>query len=273
MTNARQAANAATFRSLHDPGELVVLPNVWDCASAALFEASGARALATSSSAVAWSLGFPDGEKLPAPLLVDVVARVARTVSIPVSVDLERGYGRTAHDVAETVTRMLDVGAVGFNLEDHAGPPEELAERIVATRAAARRHGVDAFINARVDIVLHGTAPKERHVEESLARAKVYQDAGADGLFVPGLRAPEHIEAIAKGTPLPLNVLSTPGLVDVSGLRRLGVRRLSVGGRLAEVALEAARSACAELLAAGTYSSFFPPEITYARMNGFFEGK
>ncbi|WP_394849078.1 isocitrate lyase/phosphoenolpyruvate mutase family protein [Pendulispora brunnea] len=268
MTNA-----IATFRSLHAPGEMLVLPNAWDSASAALFAASGARATATTSSGLAWSLGYPDGEHVPVALLADVVRRMVRTVDIPVSVDLERGYGRTPREVAETVARILDTGAVGFNLEDGSGDPGAFAEHLHAAREAAQRAGVDAFINARTDIVLHGKHPAEQHVSECLARAKVYAAAGADGFFVPGLRTPEHIEAISKGTPLPLNVFSGPGLADVATLRQLGVRRLSVGGRLTEVAYEAARRACVELLDSGTYSSFFPAEITYAKMNAFFAGK
>ncbi|WP_394838533.1 isocitrate lyase/phosphoenolpyruvate mutase family protein [Pendulispora rubella] len=265
--------NAATFRSLHAPGEMLVLPNAWDCASAALFEASGARATATTSSAMAWSLGYPDGEHVPVALLADVVRRMVRTVSIPVSVDLERGFGATPRDVAESVTRILDAGAVGFNLEDGSGDPKAFAERLHAAREAAQRAGVDAFINARTDVVLHGKLPPEKHVEECLARAEVYAAAGADGFFVPRLSTPPHIEAVAKGTSLPLNVLSGPGLANVATLRQLGVRRLSIGGNLAEVAYEAARRACTELVQSGTYSSFFPAEITYPKMNAFFAGK
>lgn len=261
---------ASTFRSLHAPGEMLVLPNAWDSASAALFEASGARATATTSSAMAWSLGYPDGEHVPIELLADVVRRIVRTVSIPVSVDLERGFGRTPREVGESVTRVLDAGAVGFNLEDGDSAPEVFAERVRAAREAAQRAGIDAFINARTDIVLRRTHPPEQHVAESLARAKIYEAAGADGFFVPGLRTLEHIEAIAKGTSLPLNVLSGPGLADVATLRQLGVRRLSIGGNLAEVAYESARRACVELVQSGTYSSFFPAEITYAKMNALF---
>jgi len=152
---------ASTFRSLHAPGEMLVLPNAWDSASAALFEASGARATATTSSAMAWSLGYPDGEHVPIELLADVVRRIVRTVSIPVSVDLERGFGRTPREVGESVTRVLDAGAVGFNLEDGDSAPEVFAERVRAAREAAQRAGIDAFINARTDIVLRRTHPPE----------------------------------------------------------------------------------------------------------------
>jgi len=172
--------------------------------------------------------------------------------------------------VDQTSERILDAGAVGLNLEDNAGSPADLAERIAAARTAAERRGVNLFINARTDIVLHRTHPPDHYVEESLARAKIYQDAGADGFFVPDIRSPEHIEAITKGTSLPVNVLAMPEVPDVAELRKRGVRRLSIGGRLAEVAYAAARRACAELLEAGTYSSFYPADITYAKMNKFF---
>ncbi|WP_394820848.1 isocitrate lyase/phosphoenolpyruvate mutase family protein [Pendulispora albinea] len=269
MSNAQQIAHAATFRSLHAPGELVVFPNAWDAGSAALFVANGARAITTTSCAVAWSLGYADGEDLPLEELLGAVRRMVRAVSVPVSVDFERGYGKTPREVAESVTRVLETGAVAVNLEDGAGRPEALAESIAAAREAARRFGVDLFINSRTDIVLHRTHPPEQHVEESLARAKIFEEAGADGFFVPGLQNPDHIQAITRGTSLPLNVLAWPGLAPVPELRRLGVRRVTVGGRLGEVALEAARRACVELLQAGTYS--FPVgEITYAGMNALF---
>lgn len=261
---------ADLFRSLHAAGEFIVLPNAWDCASAGLFVQNGAKAIATTSSGIAWAAGFPDGERIPLVQLIDVVARIARTVSVPVSVDFERGYGETPTQVAESVTRVIDAGAVAINLEDATRPASELAERIVAARRAGERAGVHLFINARTDIALFRAVAPERYVEESLARAKVFEDAGADGFFVPGDLEPAHIEGIAKGTRLPLNVLAQPGVPPVAELRRLGARRLSVGGRLAEVALEGARRACIELLEAGTYSSFFPEGVTYPKMNKLF---
>ncbi len=264
--------SASTFRRLHDPGEFLVIPNAWDVASAALFAASGARAIATTSCGVAWSYGYPEGERLPLDLLVDLIARTTRVVSIPVSVDFERGYGRTAHDVGEAVSRLLDAGAVGINLEDDAGPPEEIVARIRAARTVADRHGVDLFINARTDVVLHRAVPEARYVEESLVRAKMFAEAGADGFFVPGLYVPEQIEAVVRGTSLPLNLVPiVPQVPDVATLRRLGVRRLSVGGRITEVAFSAARRACVELLEKGTYSSFFPGDISYDGMNALFD--
>ena len=270
MTNSRQIVNAASFRSLHAPGEMLVLPNAWDAASAALFETCGARAIATSSSALAWSLGYPDGERMGIDTHVETIRRIVRSVSIPVSVDFERGYGETPKNVTESVTRMLEAGAVGINLEDSAGDPNALAERIAASREAARRFGVDLFINSRSDIILHGTHHAEQHVEELLRRAKIFQSAGADGFFVPALSKPEHIQEIVRGTSLPLNLFAAmPGLAPVPELRRLGVRRLSVGGKLAEVALEAARRACVELLQAGTYG-FDTGEINYHQMNALF---
>ncbi|WP_394838781.1 isocitrate lyase/phosphoenolpyruvate mutase family protein [Pendulispora rubella] len=266
-----QISRAAAFQSLHAPGEFLSIPNAWDAASAKIFEASGAKAIATTSCAVAWALGFADGEKISLDALTTVVRGITRSVSIPVSVDFERGYGETPNDVAASVTRILDVGAVGINLEDGFGPANELGVRIAVARRAALRFGVPLFINARTDVVLHRTRRPEQEVDEILARAKIYQDAGADGLFVPGLSNPDHIEAVARGTSLPLNLFAAlPKLPPVAELRRLGVRRLTTAGRFAEVAFDAARRACIEFLESGTYSAFERCELNYHVMNGFF---
>jgi len=271
MANPMQISQAAAFHSLQAPGGFLLIPNAWDAASAKVFEVSGAKAIATTSCAVAWALGFADGEKISLDALATVVRSMTRSVSIPVSVDFERGYGETPNEVASSVTRILDVGAVGINLEDGVRPATELGVRIAAARHAAQRFGVPLFINARTDVVIHRTHPPEQQVDEILARAKIFQDAGADGLFVPGLTNPDHIEAVVRGTSLPLNLFAAlPNLPPVAELRRLGVRRLSTAGRFAEVALDAARRACIEFLESETYSAFERCELNYHMMNAFF---
>src|SRR5262249_25437209 len=219
---------------------LLRLPNAWDVAGARLFERAGARAIATSSAAVAWALGARDGEKLPLDMLVDTVARIARAVRVPVTVDLERGYG----DPGAAVGRVVDAGAQGVNLEDAAGPPATFAAAIAAVKAAHPR----TFVNARTCLVLHRKVPPERAVEEVLARARTYADAGADGFFVPGLVDLDAIAAVARGTALPLNVLPVLGPPGCSAPAAAGVRRVSTGPVLFEIAYAAAPSACASFL-------------------------
>lgn len=272
MTMGRldHAALVQRFRALHEAGRMLVLPNAWDAGSARLIEASGAEAIATSSAALAWAQGYADGEHLPIDALVAAVAAITRVVSAPVTVDFERGYSDDPAAVAAAVLRLIDAGAVGVNLEDGSAPPELLARKIRAVRAAVAARGADVFINARTDVYLRGLAPPERAVPETLVRARLYADAGCDGLFVPKVTALDEIDAIVRGSSLPLNVMAMPGIAPVAELRGAGARRLSVGPGLAEVALAAARRACVELLEHGTYASLFACEVTYAEMNALF---
>ena len=199
-----------------------------------------------------------------------MTAAITRVVSVPVTVDFEQGYSDDPATVAANVARVIDAGAVGVNLEDGGGPPELLAQKIRAVRAATKARGVDVFLNARTDVYLRGLVPPADAVAEALRRARLYAEAGSDGLFVLVVKSSADIEAIAAATPLPLNVVTMPGIAPVAELRRLGVRRLSVGPALMEVALAAAKRACVELLKQGTYGSLFVEEINYAQMNALF---
>jgi 2-methylisocitrate lyase-like PEP mutase family enzyme len=258
--------HAERFRALHAAGRLLVLPNAWDALSARVVEAAGAEAIATSSAAIAWAHGYPDGEHLPLDALVDAVRAIARVVSIPVTVDLERGYSDDPAAVVEAVARVAGAGAAGVNLEDRAAPPEVLAAKIRACKADAALAGV--FVNARTDVFLRGALPKEAALAEAIARGRAFADAGADGLFVPKIAALDGITEVARATPLPLNVMIVPGLPSVSDLRAAGVRRLSAGPWLAVTAIQAARRACVDLLERGSYAGFaFDAELGTPALN------
>ena len=261
---------SAAFRRLHAPGQLLVLPNAWDAASARLIEGAGATAIATTSSGVCWARGYPDGKALPLAVLVGAVAEIVRVTRLPVSADVEAGYSADPQRVAETVSAVIGAGAVGINLEDGSAPPELLAAKISAVKQAARRAGVDLFVNARTDVYLKRLAPPERAVAETIARGKRYQEAGCDGLFVPGLSQRDAIQAIAGGVALPLNVMLLPGLAPVAELRAWGVRRLSAGSAVAAAAFGAARLAAKQLLAEGRYKRLFAEPVTYPEMNALF---
>ena len=252
---------------LHAPGRFLVLPNVWDVLSARLVEESGAEAIATASAALSWVHGHPDGEHLPLADLVQAVSRIARAVKLPVTVDLERGYAADPEGAAEAVARVVDAGAEGVNLEDGGGPAEVLAAKIAAVR---RRLGERVFVNARTCVVLRGLVAGDRTAGEVLSRARLFAEAGADGLFVPRLSDAATIQAIAHGTPLPLNVLLAPGLPSLDALRSLGVRRLSAGPRLAEAAYALAQRTARDLLARGPEG--LPPAggLGYAEVDALF---
>lgn len=231
------------LRALHAQEHVLVVPNAWDAASAALFKASGAQAIATTSAGLAWSCGYPDGDALPHDDLLFAVRAVCRVSrDVPVTVDLESGYSKDPSAVASLVCELRGLGVAGINLEDGSGPPELLAEKIAAINSAVSQRG-GIFINARADVYLRALASGEQAVLESIARGRRYEQAGADGFFVPALSDSDEIKRIASAVRLPLNILVRPGLPSLDALYELGVRRLSAGARLTEVALSAARRA------------------------------
>lgn len=246
-----KTAAAETFRSLHAGPRILRLANGWDAASARLIESLGAPAVATSSAAVAWSHGYADGDHLPVDLLVQTIADAARAVSIPLTADIEGGYSDDPFQVEETVARVIDAGAVGINIEDGGGAPELLAAKIEAARKAADRTGAPLFVNARTDVWLRKLATGEAAVAEALRRAAIYREAGADGLFTPGVVDPAEIRNLVEGVGLPLNVMAKPGLAPANDLEVLGVRRLSAATGLAHAALAALRTAAAGFLETG----------------------
>lgn len=243
-----------TFRERHLTGAPLVLPNAWDAASARIIERAGAEAVATTSAGVAWSLGVPDGDRLDVDEAVAAIARIVRAVDVPVTADIESGYG----DVARTVRLVRDAGAVGVNIEDGPSPRPE---RIAAARAA----GGDLFVNARIDTFLASAGG----VEETVARAKTYLDAGADGVFVPGVHDPSVIAELVSRIPAPVNVMAGPGAPSVAELAALGVRRVSVGPAIAAAAYSLAASAAAEILGHGTYAGT-AATLTHGDLNGYF---
>jgi 2-methylisocitrate lyase-like PEP mutase family enzyme len=262
---------AAKFRALHQGDDVLVLPNAWDAASARLVESCGAKAVATSSAAVAWSHGYPDGENVPTATVLATVREIVRVVTVPVSVDLEGGYHAEPEAIADVIAAVLDAGAVGVNLEDGRGAPELLAAKIGVAKRVAERSGRGLFVNARTDVYLKRLAEGDAALAETLRRAAIYRAAGADGLFVPNILAPAAIRAVTAEAQLPVNVLARAELPPVAELRRLGVRRLSAGCAITEATLAVARRATRELLDSGTYGALFAEAIPFAEVNGWFK--
>lgn len=254
------------FRRLHAEG-LLVLANAWDAGSARVIESLGARAIATTSAAVAWSHGYADGDLLPVPLLVATVAGIARVVSAPLTVDIEGGYSSDAAAVGDVVAGVIDAGAVGINIEDGAGAPDLLCAKIESAKRSGARLGVDLFVNARTDVYLRGLAPEDRRVDETLARAERYRGAGADGIFVPGLADAAEIRAVASAVGLPLNVLARPGLPSASELEALGVRRLSAGSGIAQAVFGRMASLAGDFLRGGASEPLTDGAMPYAEIN------
>jgi 2-methylisocitrate lyase-like PEP mutase family enzyme len=238
---------AEALRALHGGPEPLVLANVWDVASAVVVAAlPGCRAVATTSAGVANALGYPDGERVPAGEMFEVVARIARAVDVPVTADLEAGYG----DAAATAEAAVEAGAAGLNLEDGNGPVAEHVERIRDVRAAGDRLGVPLVVNARVDAFLPGGSGD---VGEAVERANAYLAAGADCAYPIAVADPDIVTRLVAGIRGPVNVHAAPGGPTVAELAGLGVRRISVGALLHRTSLAAARAAAAETYDAGTF--------------------
>ncbi|MFI5802465.1 isocitrate lyase/phosphoenolpyruvate mutase family protein [Streptomyces sp. NPDC051561] len=251
-----QHEKATLLHSLHrTPGAPLLLPNAWDVASALVIEQAGASAVATTSAGVAWSLGFPDGDALDRDRAVELIARVAAAVRVPVTADIEGGFAESAEGVGETVAAVIAAGAVGVNLEDGNRTPMEQTGRIAAARAAADKAGIPLFLNARIDTFLFGLGEESGRLQETIGRMHAYVGAGADGVFVPGVTDPETIAALVAAIDVPLNLLVGPGAPTVAELAELGVSRISLGGAVSGAAYAVARRATEELLTAGTYES------------------
>lgn len=262
--------DAALFHDLH--ADFLILPNAWDAASARVIQDAGAKAIATSSAAVAWSQGFADGHHFPPARLAAIVSDIARVVSAPITCDAEGGYSDDPGEAADHVAAFIDAGAVGINLEDGRAPHELHLRKIEAIRNRAERMGVNLFINARTDVYLKQLAPAEQAVEEILRRAEGIRNAGASGLFAPAIVKPEEIKAIAQGAGLPLNVMARPGLADAAALKELGVRRLSAATATFNAAMASLHEAAAAFLGAGDSEALWARRGNPPDYNKLFSG-
>jgi 2-methylisocitrate lyase-like PEP mutase family enzyme len=267
-------AKAELFRALHAGDKLLILPNAWDAVSARIFEEAGFPAIGTTSAGIAYAHGYADRERIPRSEMADAVRRIAESVKVPVSADMEAGYGGRASDVAETVAAVLDGGAVGINLEDATHEtkrplfdPAVQVDRIRAARETAEKAGVPIVINARIDVFLAGSGSEKAKMDETASRANAYRDAGADCVFVPGVSDPEQIQALVKRIRGPLNILAGPKAPSAKMLQKLGVKRLSLGSGPIRAAMGLMRRISKELRGAGTYDALTHGAISYADMN------
>jgi 2-methylisocitrate lyase-like PEP mutase family enzyme len=270
-----QKAAAARLRALHEAGVLI-LPNAWDAGSAAVIALAGAQAIATTSGGIAWSLGRPDGQRLTRAEMTERVREIVSAVTVPVTADIEGGYGTAPEAVALTAEAAIGAGAVGVNVEDSRAPggplfgPAEQALRIQAARAAAVSAGLpELFINARTDVFLYDIGAAETRLDDVLARCRAYAAAGADGLFVPGLIDLHVITDLAKASPLPVNVMAGPGAPLVAQLAAAGVRRVSVGTAVTQAAYALAKRTASELFTTGSYAGL-EAALDFGTINSLF---
>jgi 2-methylisocitrate lyase-like PEP mutase family enzyme len=259
MNKDRQKQLADAFRAMHR-GPLLLLPNAWDAMSARQFEAAGFPAIATTSGGVAWDLGYADGEKSPWREIVAAHERIVRVVRVPITADIEAGYGETPADVSKSIAEIIGAGVVGFNLEDGTPRPDmpvrpidDAVARIRAARQAADAAGVPAVINARTDIYLKNVGDPAGRFDEVVKRAKAYLAAGADCIYPFGFIDMDTVGRLAKAISAPINIVARAGAPPVAELQKLGVARVTIASGATLAVMSLIKSIGDGLRATGTF--------------------
>lgn len=280
MDMKAQAVKAEKLRKLHHGPRLLALPNAWDAVSARILEELGYQAIATSSAAVAFSLGYPDGQRISRDEMLQAVGRITRAVRVPVTADLESGYGKSPDEIAAFTKAMVASGAVGLNFEDVTGDDESThvelglqVKNIRAIRETSAALGVPVVINARTDIYLMPIGPEATRFERTVERLRAYREAGADCLFVPGLCDGEIIAKLVKAVGAPLNILASQGCPSLKDLEKMGVARVSAGSSAMRAAMGAFQRVAKDWLALGSYDSLLQVTVPYAELNRMMAGR
>ncbi len=273
FTMRSQKDKAQDFRGLHHRKRILILPNAWDVPSARVFENEGFPAVATSSAGLVVSLGYPDGEVVGRDEFVAAVERIARVLSVPLSVDIVAGFGKTTREVVATVKAILKAGGIGINIEDfvHATkklyPVERQVENVKAIRKLGDAVGIPLVINARTDALRYGVGDEEVKFEEAVRRATAYRDAGADCVYPMGMIDSDSIRRFVKEVDFPINVMVRKGLPSVNELERLGVARVSFGPSASYAAMGLLKRASKEVLEKGTYQNLIDGAISFDELN------
>jgi 2-methylisocitrate lyase-like PEP mutase family enzyme len=273
-----QIEKAADFRLRHRGPGVLVLPNAWDVASARILEEAGFPAIATTSAGIAFSLGYPDGQRISREEMIARIGRIARAVQVPVTADMEWGFGSTLEEIARTTREVVEAGAVGMNLEDTSGLADEplltlekALEKIKVVRETAASLRVPLVVNARTDVYLLEGGNPDADYAETLRRLVAFRDAGADCVFAPGLKDAATIGRLVKDVTCPLNILAVPGTPSIAELETLGVARVSVGSGFMRATLGALRTMAEELKNSGTYTAL-AGAIPYKDLNTILGG-
>jgi 2-methylisocitrate lyase-like PEP mutase family enzyme len=248
---------AKAFLARHRGPPVLLLPNAWDGMSARLFVAAGFDAIATTSGGVAWALGYPDGEETPWSEVVEATARIVRSAQVPVTADIEAGYGATPLEVAAHVTEIIRAGVVGINLEDGLHGPirsiEDASARLQAAREAAQKEGVPIVLNARCDIYHLQYGEESTRLDATVERCKAYVDAGADCVYPFGLRDPEVIAKLVKAVSAPVNITGRAGMPNAAAFESMGVARITIASAPTLVTMSAIQRIARELRATGGF--------------------
>lgn len=268
MVTQDQKTKAETFLKLHTQKEILVLLNSWDPGSSKLIEALGFKAVATTSMGLSASLGYPDCQKIPFSEMLDAIAKIAGRVSIPVTADIEGGFGENLDQILSSINKFIATGIVGINIEDSVNLSPELVEipafceRLRAIRGLSDKLGFHLVINARTDVFLTSSGAQEGRMKNAIERGNKYREAGADCIFIPGIWARDDIRTLVKEIQAPINILANPTNApslppSVSELEELGVARLSLGASVTKAALMLIKKIADELLTKGSYNTLY----------------
>jgi len=268
-----QSEKADEFRKLHDRRRILILPNAWDVPSARVFEDEGFPAVATSSAGMLVSLGYPDGEEIPIKEFVSAVSRIARVLSVPLSVDVVGGFGDSPEGVAKSVRAVVEAGAVGINIEDFVHstrkmlPVEKQIARLRALLRLRKSLKIPFVINARTDAIRFGAGDESAKLDEAIRRASAYRGVGADCVYPMGLVDAVSISRFVKALDFPVNVMVRKGLPAVPELQKLGVARVSFGPSASYAAMGLLHRASREIRQSGTFENLVEGAINIDELN------
>ncbi|USK48060.1 isocitrate lyase/phosphoenolpyruvate mutase family protein [Bacillus sp. CMF12] len=279
MSSKELSLKAEAFHRLHQQSSTFVLPNAWDVISAKMFEECGFKAIGTTSAGIAASLGYLDGQSIPLSKMVETIENIAKSVNVPVSADIEAGYGRTVEEVLETVKAVSAAGAIGINLEDGTGDPNRpifeissQVEKIAAIKEFSESRNMPLFINARTDLYWLNIGDSSTRLQEAVKRAKAYQDAGADCIFIPGLTDRKIIKKIREEISCPINLLVDAEMPSLSELSEIGIERLSCGSGPFRATLTYLRSIGEEIVNNQTFHHMTNGNVlSYRRLTEFIQ--
>ncbi|KML44375.1 isocitrate lyase/PEP mutase family protein [Cytobacillus firmus] len=279
MSSKEQSLKANTFHRLHQQSSTLVLPNAWDVISAKMFEECGFKAIGTTSAGIAASLGYLDGQSIPLNKMVETIENIAKSVNVPVSADIEAGYGVTVEEVLETVKAVAAAGAIGINLEDGTGDPDSpifdissQEEKIAAIKELSESNNMRLFINARTDLFWLNAGDSSTRLREAVKRAKAYQDAGADCIFIPGLTDRKSIKKIREEVSCPINLLVDPEMPSISELSEIGIERLSCGSVPFRATLTYLRTISEEIVNRQTFHQMTNGDVlSYRKLTEFIQ--
>jgi len=274
MSLSPQAQKAELLRKLHHGPRILILANAWDVASARIIEDLGAPAIATTSAGIAAALGYQDGEQLSRDEMLEVVARIAAAVRVPVSTDFEAGYSDTLEGLAESVKALVSAGAVGLNFEDITGPNESdhvdfatQVKKIQTIREVSKAAlGVQLVINARTDIYLLPIGPEATRFDRTVERLRAYRQAGADCVFAPAVKEADTIGRLVKAIDAPLNILLMPGCPSINEMEKLGVARVSAGSGIMRSALGHTRRVAQQLLQGDSHAAMLDGAVPFSEV-------